>query len=84
MPLKEVFSRRISWASAGVLLTQSLGSSGSRCITITSWSRWGSGSGFHNMASQMLKVAVVAPMPSAMVTTAVRVKPGELRSVRAP
>jgi hypothetical protein len=36
------------------------------------------------MASQMLKLAVVAPMPSAMVTTAVRVKPGALRSVRAP
>ena len=36
---KEVLSRRMSSASAGVLATQSLGSSGSRCITITSWSR---------------------------------------------
>ena len=31
------------------------------------------------MASHTLKMAVVAPMPSAMVTTAVRANPGDLR-----
>jgi hypothetical protein len=32
----------------------------------------------------MLKMAVVAPIPMPKVTTAVRTKPGDLRSMRAP
>ncbi len=67
-----VVSRRMSSRSAGVTLFQSLGSSGMR------WSDHhqacpdaASETGFHSKASQTLKTAVVAPIPSASVSTAV-------------
>jgi hypothetical protein len=52
----------------------------------TSASRSGSGkgSGRSRTALTTLKMAVVAPMPSASVTAATAVKPGERRSRRAP
>ena len=40
--------------------------------------------GFQSSESQTLKMAVVAPMPSASVSTAVAAKPGDLRSMRSP
>ena len=53
-------------------------------MTMTSDSTRGTGRGFHSMASATLKMAVVAPMPSAIVKTAVAANPGDLRSMRAP
>ena len=41
------------------------------------------GNGRSNTVLTTLKIAVVAPMPSAMVTIAVAAKPGLLRRVRA-
>jgi len=43
-------------------------------------SRRGREMGLHNRASQTLKTAVVAPIPSARVRMAVAEKPGDLRS----
>jgi hypothetical protein len=40
--------------------------------------------GFHSSESHTLNTAVVAPMPSAKVSTAVIAKPGDLRSMRSP
>ena len=77
-------SRRISSRSAAEPLFQSLASPGSRCSTITRLSRCGSAMGFHSSASHTLNTAVVAPMPSASVSTAVIAKPGDLRSMRSP
>jgi len=72
-------SRRISSASGrGIAEPHRLGVVRERCITSLSWSRCGSGSGFHNMASQMLKWRWWRPMPSAMVTRGER-EPGALR-----
>ena len=42
----------------------------------------GNGSGFNNTALTTLKIAVFAPIPSARVSTATRVNPGDLRSWR--
>jgi hypothetical protein len=42
----------------------------------------GYGSGFSKTAFTTVKMAVLAPMPSASVRTATAVKPGFLRSVR--
>ncbi len=42
----------------------------------------GYGSGRNNTALITLKIAVFAPMPSARVSTAMNVKPGDLRSWR--
>src|SRR5262249_36391516 len=50
--------------------------------TATSRSGDGNGSGFNNTALTTLKMAVFAPIPSASVTTATRVNPGDLRSWR--
>ena len=38
--------------------------------------------GFRMTASSKLKIAVVAPMPSASVRTAAAAKPGDLRKLR--
>ena len=43
----------------------------------------GYGSGRSRIALMTLKIAVLAPIPSASVATATSVKPGEFRSVRA-
>src|SRR5215211_1518957 len=48
----------------------------------TSRSGDGKGSGFSNTALTTLKIAVLAPMPSASVRTATRENPGDLRSWR--
>ena len=79
-----VVSRRMSSRSAGASLFHSLGLSGMRWRTITRVSRCGKAMGFHRRESQTLKTAVVAPMPSASVSTAVAAKPGDLRSMRSP
>jgi len=79
-----VLSRRISSRSAGLSLFHSLEFSGIRWRTITRLSRCGKAMGFHSRESQTLKTAVVAPMPSASVSTAVTAKPGDLRSMRSP
>jgi len=50
--------------------------------TITSRSGSGNGKGRSNVELTRLKIAVFAPMPSAKIATAVKVKPGVLRSVR--
>src|SRR6476620_5474655 len=42
----------------------------------------GNGSGFNNTALTTLKMAVFAPIPSASVSTAIKVNPGDLRSWR--
>src|SRR6476660_3286864 len=42
----------------------------------------GNGSGFNNTALTTLKMAVFAPIPSARVSTATRVNPGDFRSWR--
>jgi len=44
----------------------------------------GIGTGFHIMASHTLKMEVVAPIPSPIVTMAVTAKPGDWRSTRIP
>ncbi len=75
---------RMSAKSAGAIDSHSFGLPGIRCNTTASRLKLGSGRGFHSMASQTLKLAVVAPIPRARVAMAVSVKPGDLRSVRAP
>jgi hypothetical protein len=57
----------MSSKSAGVRSRPLARLSGSRSAIITSDSTRGSGSGFHSRPSQKLKVAVVAPIPSARV-----------------
>ena len=52
--------------------------------TETRFSDSGNGRGFQSCASSTLKIAVFAPMPRASVSTAMAVKPGFLRSMRAP
>src|SRR5215471_4725345 len=72
----------MSAASARVRPLKSFGSSGLRCKTIASVSRCGTGTGFHNIPSARLKMAVVAPIPSVMVMIAVAANPGACRRVR--
>src|ERR1700733_12365248 len=43
---------------------------------------WGTGKGRNTMPSTTLKIAVLAPMPSARVSTAVTVNPGDRRNWR--
>jgi hypothetical protein len=43
-----------------------------------------SGSGFNTNASKTVNSAVLTPMPSASVNTAINVKPGFFDNVRAP
>ena len=50
--------------------------------TTTIWPASGNGKGRSNTPSTMEKIAVVAPIPKASVSTAVSVKPGVLRSCR--
>jgi hypothetical protein len=57
-------------------------SSGECSYNITSSSAPGTGSGFRTTASSSEKIAVLAPMPSASVATAMNVKPGVLISRR--
>ncbi len=52
--------------------------------TDTSRSACGYGSGSNRIGFTALKIVVLAPMPSASVNTATRVKPGCFRSVLAP
>ena len=80
----DVLACRMSSTSAGGTLFQSFGSPGTLWSTNISDSRWGSGTGFHSIASATLKMAVVAPIPSASVRMAVAVKPGALRKLLAP
>jgi hypothetical protein len=42
------------------------------------------GNGRSNTALTTLKIAVFAPMPSASVMTAIKVKPGFFNNIRAP
>ena len=56
---------------------------GTRSKTRTRPSESGHGSGRNITVLTTLKMAVVAPIPSARVRTAMVVKPGVLRSVRA-
>jgi len=49
---------------------------------LTSCSGCEYGKGCNNVASTTLKIAVVAPMPNAIVKMAMAVKPGDLRSMR--
>src|SRR5215831_19202886 len=72
----------MSAASASLRPLKSLGSSGLRCKTIARVSRCGTGTGFHNIPSATLKMAVVAPIPSVMVMIAVAANPGACRRVR--
>src|SRR5215469_13437660 len=55
---------------------------GARCQTPTSRSALGKGSGLINTPSTTLKIAVVAPMPSANVISATAVKAGAFPSRR--
>src|SRR5262249_48576811 len=49
---------------------------------LTSCSACGYGNGSKSAASTTVKIAVVAPMPSAIVITAMKVNPGDFRSWR--
>jgi hypothetical protein len=51
--------------------------------TFISRSGWGKGSGRRSIASTALKIAVLAPIPIARVSTATAVNVGERRKVRA-
>ena len=51
-------------------------------VTATRRSGWGNGNGRSRTALMTLNIAVFAPMPSASVMMATRLKPGDLRSVR--
>src|SRR6266446_5044121 len=51
---------------------------------LTSCSDCGYGNGSSSVASTTVKIAVVAPMPKAMVSTAIAVKPGDFRNMRTP
>src|SRR5436190_20853139 len=53
-----------------------------RCSTEIKRSGSGNGSGFSKMPFMTLKIAVVAPIPIASVSTVVNVKPGERPSRR--
>ncbi len=55
-------------------------SSTSPCVT--SLAGFGNGKGRSNTPSTIEKMAVVAPMPNASVSTAVSVNPGDLRNWR--
>ncbi len=55
---------------------------GQRPRTITRLSSSANGSGRNNMPFTTLKIAVLAPMPRAMVATATAVKAGLLRNDR--
>ena len=50
--------------------------------TVRQWREYGSG--WSNTPSMTLKMAVELAMPSASVTSAAKVKPGFLRSIRSP
>ncbi len=52
------------------------------CETVTICSECGYGSGSNNTVSITLKMALFAPIPSARVSTAMKVKPGDLTSCR--
>src|SRR6516225_9156045 len=49
---------------------------------LTSCSAFGYGKGAKSVASRTVKIAVVAPIPRAIVTTAIKVNPGDFRSWR--
>src|SRR5437667_1217507 len=51
---------------------------------LTSCSDCGYGNGSSSTASTTVKIAVVAPMPKAMVSTAIAVKPGDFRNMCTP
>ena len=46
--------------------------------------RVGNGSGRSKIVLTTLKTAILAPMPSASISTAINVNPGALRSCRSP
>src|SRR3984885_4263533 len=53
-----------------------------RSANTTSWLEFGNGSGRSKTPSTIEKIAVVAPIPNASMSTAVAVKPGDLPSCR--
>jgi hypothetical protein len=65
------------WGSVGAL------NPGARWLTATSRSGSSKASGFSNTPYTTLKMAVVAPIPSASVRTATAEKPGCFQNIRA-
>ena len=53
-----------------------------RSVSTTTWSGSRNGSGRSNVASTSAKIALLAPMPSASVSAATKVKPGAARICR--
>jgi hypothetical protein len=60
-----------------------IGIHGAPCRTISRSASW-YGSGLSSTAWTTLKIAVFAPIPSASVSTAIKVKLGCFTSIRAP
>ena len=82
MPVKAWFRTRQSRKFAGEPVPSSCFVWRLLWFASTSSSARGNGSGRSRTASTMLKIAVFAPMPIAIVSTAMTVKPGDRRSVR--